>query len=117
MLADKIAPFYFVTWGILAIALVLFNRYASIATRRRWHGYVVGGAGIVIGIFMLVMSVDRQTFPYVALLIVTLISWMTWTSYRKTRFCLGCNVTYNVTYVGFQPPAYCPKCGKPTVGV
>ena len=119
MLADKLTPYYFATWAVLAIASLLFNNYASIETRRRWHVYVVGGTVGIIGIFMVVMSADWPTFPFVVLMVVPLISWMVWASYRKTRFCLGCNVTYQGFGQGFfrPPPAYCPKCGTPTVGV
>jgi hypothetical protein len=114
MLADKLTPFYFATWAILAVASLLFNRYASIETRRRWHGHLMAGTVGIIGIFMLVMSADWPTFTFIVLMIVPFMSWMVWVGYRKTRFCLNCNVTYQ----GFpKPPVYCPKCAKPTVGV
>jgi hypothetical protein len=116
MLADKIWPFYVVTWAVLAIASLLFNNYVSIETRRKWHGWMVGGSVGIIGIFMLVMSADWPTFPFVVLMVVPVISWMVWASYRRTRFCLSCNVTYGQGFFR-PPPAYCPQCGQPTVGV
>ena len=119
MLADKIWPFYFWTWAVLAVASWLFSHFAGIETRRRWHVYVVGGSVGIIGIFMLVMSADWPTFPFVVLIVVPFTSWMVWASYRRTRFCLGCNVTYHGFGQGLfkPPPSYCPKCGQPTVGV
>ena len=112
MLADKLKPYYFATFAILAVSSWLFNRYATFETRRRWHGNLAAGMVGIIGLFMLVMGADWPTFPIVVLVLVPFTSWMIWTGHRRTRFFLRCSATYG----GLQPPAYCPKCGTPTVG-
>ena len=111
-LADKLAPYYFSTFAILVVASWLLKRYATFETLRRWHGHLAAGTVGIIGLFMLLMSADWPTFPFVVLTLVPFMSWMIWTGYRRTRFCLRCSETYG----GFQPPAYCPKCGTATVG-
>jgi hypothetical protein len=116
MLADKIYPFFLGTWVVLAVASWLFYRYASIASRRKRHGYWVGGSVGIIGVFFLAMSADWPTFPFVLLLVIPSMAWMAWLSYRRTRFCLSCESV--LAYQPFQAsPDYCPKCGAPTTSV
>jgi len=111
-LAEKLSPYYFATFAILFVASWLFNRYTTFETQRRWHGHLHAGMVGIIGLFMLAMGADWPTFPFLVLLLVPFMSWMIWTGYRKTRFCLRCSETYG----GLKPLTYCPKCGTKTVG-
>src|SRR6476469_1833277 len=110
MLADKIYPFFMGAWLILALASWFFYRCPSVATRRRWHGYLIFNTGMIFGIFILLMSWDWPTFPFVVTFVIPTSGLMIWWSSRKFRFCEECKATL------FPPPFenapdYCPKCG------
>ncbi len=99
---------FFIVWVILGISSFLFlqfNRNAALK-RRIFPGFVVG-VGVVFGCFVAYMSRGHLQVLFVAVPMITLITFL---NLRKTRFCDSCGRTLYQQPI-FSSSQFCPRCG------
>jgi hypothetical protein len=105
MRPELVFRMFLAVWIALLGAVSLFYWKGSLATKRRFHPYVVaGGALIFLGFVTVVMP--PSTFVVIAP-VVALVSFL---NYKITKFCNGCGATVIQPPPWREPPT-CTKCG------
>ncbi len=105
MRPDVIFPLFFIVWTVLLGLVTLFYLKASLATKRRFHPYVVvTGALVFLGFVTVILPASSFV------VIVPVVALVSFFNYKMTRFCDACGAT-----VVQRPPwrslGACPKCG------
>jgi len=103
MRPELIFPLFMAVWVTLLILVSLFYWKGSLATKRRWHPYVVVGCALVFLSFI-TLIMPASTFVVIAPA-VALISFF---NYKVTRFCDACGGTV-IRAPGSK--SACRKCG------
>lgn len=91
-------------WVTLLVVVGLFYWRGSLATKRRFHPFVVIAAALIfLGFITLIMP--ASTF----VVIVPVVALMSFLNYKSTKFCDSCGAT--TVRVPGTKPAPCRKCG------
>src|SRR2546428_304086 len=91
MIATEIFPIFFVTWVVLGIGTALFYWRAGLAAKRRWHPWLIfGGGGLFIFFVAIMTRVHTLRVLLLVVPVVTLISFLNW---KFTKFCPACGKT------------------------
>jgi hypothetical protein len=93
-------------WVGLSTANLVFHKRASPDTKRKWHGWIDLGLGVLFAAFGTYWSWGVE--PWVIALIWGVCLGITYLYWRHVRFCDQCSAT--VWPAGFGPAAECPKC-------
>ena len=103
-------PVFAALWISLMIAGALFQRKASVATKRRWHPRMVIGGALVFASFLCVV------LPSVRVLAIFLpaVAVFCFLSLKLTKFCSACGAM--VVRTDLNPVRFCPRCGAAVDG-
>jgi hypothetical protein len=104
MRPELVFPIFMGVWVTLLVGVALFYWKGSLATKRRFHPFVVAGAALIfLGFITLIMP--ASTF----VVIVPVVALMSFLNYKITKFCGSCGAT--TVRVPGTKPAPCRKCG------
>jgi hypothetical protein len=105
MRPELIFTIFMAVWVLLLAAVSLFYWQGSLATKRRFHPYVVAaGALVFLGFVTVIMP--SSTF----VVIVPAVALVSFLNYKMTKFCDVCGVTVIQRPPWSEPPT-CTKCG------
>jgi hypothetical protein len=104
MRPEQLFPIFMGVWLALLVAVSLFYWKGSLATKRRFHPYVVIAAALIfLGFITLIMP--ASTF----VVIVPVVALVSFLNYKVTKFCDACGAT--TVRVPGANAAPCRKCG------
>jgi hypothetical protein len=108
MRPELLFPVFIGVWIVLLVLVSLFYLKGSLAAKRRFHPFVVGGAALLfLGFITLLMP--ASTF----VVIVPIVALMSFLNYKITKFCESCGAT--TIRVPGTPAVACRKCGSQVV--
>ena len=104
MNVEKLFSIFFAIWAVLGIGTTLFYAKAGVEAKRRWHPWLMIGAGALFLVFVFVMQMDLKTvlFAGPAVALITILNW------KRTKFCPQCGRT---SYAQLRPNLFCQSCG------
>jgi hypothetical protein len=106
MRPDVIFPLFFIVWTVLLGLVTLFHLKASLATKRRFHPYVVAvGALVFLGFVTIILPASSFV------VIVPAVALVSFANYKLTKFCAACEAT--IVLIPGRQRKTCPKCGGP----
>jgi hypothetical protein len=104
MRPELVFPIFMAVWVVLLALVSLFYWKGSLATKRRFHPFVVIGAALIfLGFITLILP--ASTF----VVIVPVVALTSFLNYKITKFCSSCGAT--TVRVPGAAAAPCRKCG------
>jgi hypothetical protein len=103
---EQVFAVFMAIWISLGIAVALFYWKAAVATKRKWHPWLLIGSGALFVGFAYAMV--RQAFMLLFMLpAVVLIQFL---NYMLTKFCSRCGATL-IQSPPWTRMHFCQKCG------